>query len=359
MKNSKEIIAQDSTVLVGVDVHTAEHVVAVKVDGEIVCKGVKIAPMPEEWERFMKRFPGCEVHVVYESGAHGYNLRDWLVEMGGEMKGVAIFVHIAPPCNVPVVPGKRGVKTDRRDGIRLIQAFEMRSFDDVVVPDKLQRAQRELVRTRLQFKAEEKRLKLQIHGQVKFHGIERPICYKMWSDGWRKELVNNARLADGTGVVAMSLRMKLKILREVEKVVEVVEKKIEGLYRSDSSSGQRARKIAQQSGIGLTSAMVIATEVADFRAFRNSEAFASYIGLVPGERSSGETVRRGSITKAGNRRLRWIFVECAWAWVRCSDAARSRYERLRGRRGKRKAIVAMARRLAVRVYHSMVSEVVV
>ncbi|MEW6201515.1 MAG: IS110 family transposase [bacterium] len=341
-------IAQDRTVLVGVDVHTKSHVVAVKVNGEIAQRRT-LVPSREQWRCFLEQFPGCEVHVIYESGPHGYNLHDWLMEMNGQLEGTAVFVHIAPPANVPVQPGKRRVKTDRRDSVRLIQAFEMGSFEDVVVPDKGLRAQRELVRTRLRLKGEEKRLKNEIHGLVKYHGIEYPDkALRKWSEPWRRQLVANAKVVDGD--VVMCVRLQLKVLGEIQKAVVVIEKKIASLYRRGSRC-EIAQRIGGHKGIGIHGAMVIATEVADFGAFRNSDAFASYTGLVPGESSSGEVVRRGGITKEGNRRLRWIFVECAWAWVRYDREARERFYRLSCRKGKRKAIVAMARRLAVAVYH--------
>ena len=108
-------------------------------------------------------------------------------------------------------------------------------------------------------------------------------------------------------------------------------------------------------GVGPLSAVRIACEVADFAAFKNSDAFASYTGLVPGEHSSGDTVHHGHITKTGNRRLRHIFVECAWMWLRDDPEARRIFNRIRA--GKRErtclAIVALARRLAVMAYHAV------
>jgi transposase len=113
--------------------------------------------------------------------------------------------------------------------------------------------------------------------------------------------------------------------------------------------------LKQQIGIGPVAASVIATEVADFRAFDNSDAFASYTGLVSGARGSGKVMHLGPITKVGNRRLRYVFVESAWTWVRKDPEAKRKYQMLKARCGAKRAIVAMARRLAVRVYYLALS----
>lgn len=74
---NKRIVAQDRTVLVGVDVHAKSHVVTVKVGREIAGT-ITMSPNRDAWRSFLKRFPGCELHVIYESGPQGYNLYDWL-----------------------------------------------------------------------------------------------------------------------------------------------------------------------------------------------------------------------------------------------------------------------------------------
>ena len=147
---SKRIVAQDAKIQVGVDVHTVSHVVAAKVNG-VMIKPRAIPADPKAWVSYLKRFPGCELDVIYESGPHGYNLYDWLTEMRCS-EGQRIKVHVVPAANVPQQPGKKRVKTDRRDSRRLIQALEDDCVEDIVVPDKQLRIEREIVRTRDQLK---------------------------------------------------------------------------------------------------------------------------------------------------------------------------------------------------------------
>ena len=353
---NKKIVAQNRTVLLGVDVHTASHVVSVKVAGQEMAGTCSMAPSRDAWRSFLRRFPGCELHVVYESGPHGYTLHDWLVELREEYEGGAIFVYIAPPAMVPRAPGRKRMKTDRRDSASLIQAFETKSFRPVVVPDRESREERELVRTREQMMGMRKQLKNQIHGMVKSHGVEYPRQGAKWFGKWIEQLAENVKAADTTGNLYYAFRVKLKMLKETSAAISRLDKRIARLYEK-GRCGETARKLSGLTGIGRLSSVIIATEVADFAAFDNSDAFASYVGVVPGETSSGESTRRGHITRAGNRRLRWIFTECAWSWVRHDPEARKTFNRLRAGKHERSkiAIVAMARRLAVRAYHQVVN----
>ena len=347
-----KIVAQDTEVKIGVDVHTGSHVVTVKVGNKIV-ERTKLRPAAEVWNKYLKRYPGCAIHVIYESGPNGYNLYDWLTEMDGE-DGREVRVYVAPPAMVPKAPGKTRVKTDRRDSELLIRAFESESFRPVVVPGKTRRVERELVRTRDRIMKDIQRTKNRIHGLMKYHGIEYPQGEKNWSKGWREMTIVASDRADATGGLKDILLMHLKELDAACEALAGLEKRIVALA-SSGECGAVMRKLMKQTGIGTVSAALVATEVVSFEAFDNSEAFASYTGLVSGARGTGNTMHQGPITKEGNRRLRRILVECAWVWVRYDDDAKAKFDSLKITRGKRRAIVAMARRLAVRLYHQIVN----
>jgi transposase len=351
-KMNRTIVAQDSEVVIGVDVHTDSHVVAVKAGKDIVDR-ISMKGRREEWGRYLKRFPGCVLHVVYESGPNGYNLHDLLMELDGE-DGREVHVHVAPPSMLPQAPGRSRVKTDRRDAVKLIQAFESGCFRPVVVPDARRRACRQLVRERERIKKDVKRIKNRIHGLVKFHGLEYPQSQR-WDAAWREGLTSQARRKDASGHVLFVLRTEFRLLDANLGLQAATEKQLARMFRTGAEK-ELYRKLTRQTGIGPVTAAVIATEVADFHAFDNSDAFASYTGLVSGARGTGKVMHLGPITKVGNRRLRWAFVESAWTWVRCDQAAKTRFELLKARRGARRAIVAMARRLAVLVYHQVVND---
>ena len=350
---SKKIIAQDSEIVIGVDVHTDSHVIAVKEGTQIVDRYSIKGSIKEEWAKYLKRFPGCTMHVVYEAGPHGYNLHDFLAQLN-EQCGYEISVYIAPPSMIPEAPGRKRVKTDRRDAVKIIQAFETGSFCPVVVPDPEQRACRQLVRERERIKKDANRLKNRIHGMIKFHGLDYPEKPLRWSNPWMKELLGQAKKMDRTETIYTTLNAEFKMLRTALQLQDKIQKRI-GKVLCEGKKKELYQKLTMQTGIGPVTAATIATEVADFKAFKNSDSFASYTGLVSGARGSGKVMHLGPITKVGNRRLRWAFVESAWTWVRYDQEAKLRFEMLKSRMGARKAIVAMARRLAVKVYHQIVN----
>ncbi|HOC93982.1 MAG TPA: IS110 family transposase [bacterium] len=349
MKN--KILAENSRIVIGVDVHTDNHVAAVKHEGRIIDR-VKMAGTPRQWTAYLRRFPACELHIVYEAGPNGYNLRDCLQQLDGE-DGRVVCVYMAPPSMIPEAAAKKKIKTDRRDAEKLIVAFESGGFRPIAVPSPEKRAARQLARERDRIKKDIKKIKNRIHGFAKFHGIDYPDAAR-WSETWRRGLLAGAENKDSAGHIHFSLWMEMQALKAMESLLLAVEKRVAELFRRGELK-DLLRELMGQTGIGAVAASVIATEVADFRAFDNSDAFASYTGLVSGARSSGKTTRMGPITKVGNRRLRWVFVESAWAWVRFDPAAKAKFEELKARRGARRAIVAMARKLAVKVYHRVVN----
>jgi transposase len=107
-------------------------------------------------------------------------------------------------------------------------------------------------------------------------------------------------------------------------------------------------------GVGPITASALVATIDDITRFRSAHEFEAYLGVVPGERSSGEKRRVGRITKAGNARARWLLIEAAWRIVRSRSeetaALRAWASGIATRRGKRVAVVALARRLAGILY---------
>ncbi|MBS2007067.1 MAG: IS110 family transposase, partial [Cyanobacteria bacterium SZAS TMP-1] len=104
-------------------------------------------------------------------------------------------------------------------------------------------------------------------------------------------------------------------------------------------------------GFDVLTAMVFVAEVGDVTRFRNAEQLAAFTGLVPRVYASGGKYNTGRITKTGPRLLRWMLVQSAWAAIRCCPVLRSKYTSIMKRRGKKVAIIAIARMLAEIAYH--------
>ena len=100
-------------------------------------------------------------------------------------------------------------------------------------------------------------------------------------------------------------------------------------------------------GIGLLSAMILLLELGDVSRFDSCEDFASFLGLVPGEWSTGDTRHRRRTSRWGNKRARTVFVESSWTLISKDPRMREVYEQIKVRRGSGRAIVAIARRFAL------------
>lgn len=123
-----------------------------------------------------------------------------------------------------------------------------------------------------------------------------------------------------------------------------------GAMPSQTGPGpSRDRRVMQIDGVGRVTAEAIVTALDDARRFENARQVSAYAGLTPRQYQSGETDRRGRITKRGPRLLRTLLVECAWISLRYNEWSRVTYERIHGgkRVRRKKAAVALARKILV------------
>ena len=127
-----------------------------------------------------------------------------------------------------------------------------------------------------------------------------------------------------------------------------VNRKVVELSRTDNYRG-RASLLRTVPGVGLLTGMEILVELQDMGRFRSSGEIASYMGLTPSEYSTGEYTRQGRITRSGNWRVRTALIESSWILITKDPWMRSRYMRLKSIKGSKRAIVAIARRLIIRL----------
>ena len=117
------------------------------------------------------------------------------------------------------------------------------------------------------------------------------------------------------------------------------------------------KRLTSARGVGLITAMTFLLEIFDFGRFPKEDDFSSYLGMTPSQFSSGDKVRLGHITRQGNSNLRRVLIESAWTVIKHDPHLRDKYNRIkaRGTNGK-KAIVAVARSLAVRLRRCILDE---
>jgi len=117
----------------------------------------------------------------------------------------------------------------------------------------------------------------------------------------------------------------------------------------------KVRLLRSVPGIGILIAMEILVELPEIERFKSGDELASYLGLTPSEFSTGQYVRQGRITRCGNKRVRTCAVEGSWVLITKDPLMRLKYNKLKAMKGAKRAIIAIARRLMIRVRRILLS----
>jgi transposase len=264
--------------------------------GEIENSAVATAKLVRKLAAKYERLTFC-----YEAGPTGYGLYRQIESLGHDCVVVA-------PSLIPKKPGDR-VKTNRRDALGLAKQLRAGELTGVWVPDRRHEAMRDLTRGR-EAAVEDLRSKRQ---QVSSFLLRQGLHYtgkKTWTKahlGWlagQKLEYAEQRIAFEEMLLAM---------RQAQERIDRLEQAIRAAV-PDWSLAEVVTALMAMRGIDLISATAFLAEIGDLTRFQTPRELMAYLGLVPSENSTGDTVRRGPITKAGNRRARRILVECSWSY---------------------------------------------
>lgn len=275
------------------------------------------------------------VKVFYEAGPTGFGL-------ARQLSAAGFAVEVVSPAHTPR-PSVACAKTDRLDCRMLARLGAQGQLHRVRVPAVSEEEHRQVARLREQNLAHVQKLKMEIKSFLLVWGIEEPKGLKYWS------------LAAVAALRKMALSPVLRrcldrMLAALDFAQAQLNESTEDLKKLAVSEEFRERQALCRTipGVGLLTAMIMLTEMADPGRFTSAAAVANYMGLAPGVESSGESSRQLGLMKCGNGRLRRVLIEAAWQWVRYDPWARGIYKRMLARmRARQKVIVAMARRLGV------------
>jgi transposase len=298
-------VEQHTDVFVGLDVAKARHAVAIAEDGrsgEVRYFG-EIDANVESVRRLAAKLAKRhgKLHFCYEAGPTGYGLYRQLTQLGHRCSVIA-------PSLIPRKPGDR-IKTNRRDAQQLARLLRAGELTEVWVPDEAHEAIRDLVRVRDAAVIDLRRKRQAISSMMLRLGRIYP-GKKTW--GVRHMNWLNTQRFDhpAHGLVIQELLLAARHAKErLERADDAI---IE--FLPTWSLAPIVGALQALRGIGLISAVIIMAEIGDLRRFDNPRQLMSYLGLVPGERSTGESVRRLGITKAGNGRVRRALIESAWTY---------------------------------------------
>jgi transposase len=294
----------DRITYVGLDVHKEGIVVAIAeggARGEVREYG-RIANTSAVLDRLADKLgrDGVRLRFCYEAGPCGYGIQRQLTARGHDCVGVA-------PSLIPKRAGDR-VKTDRRDAAGLARLHRAGELIPVWVPDPGHEAMRDLVRARLDAVHALRRARQQLSGFLLRHGRHygRPAWTKLhrrWLAGLKfEQAIHHLVLEDYVQAVEAAAARRDRLTAQIAAMLP------------DWTLAPVVAALQAMRGMALVNAATLIAELGDLSRFANPRQLMAYLGLVPSEHSSGASVRRGGLTKAGNSAARRLLVEAAWCY---------------------------------------------
>lgn len=235
------------------------------------------------------------VECGYEAGCLGYSLYR-------KLTAAHVNCTILAPTTMLTQPGKR-VKTDTRDALCIAKCLAYGGYRSVHVPTPKDNAVKEYIRMRDARKISLKKTKQQInafcmrHGHV-YSGAKWTLAHLKWL---RKLEIEDELLLE-------TLQEYLAEYNRLFSLIERLDKRIEELA-ADPNYYVNVKKLGCLLGIKTHTALSLIAETGDFKRFKKGNTYAAYLGLAPGEHSSGESTHRTGITKCGNSHLRRLLIE--------------------------------------------------
>lgn len=280
----------------------------------------EIEARPAAVERFVRKLEKQHprLHFCYEAGPTGYGLYRQIVELGQRCDVVA-------PSLIPKRPDER-VKTNRRDAVSLARLLRAGELKGIWVPDAVHEAVRDLVRVRSAASEDLRKKRQQLlsfllrHGRV-FTGR------KNWTRSHARWLAAQKFDHPAQQIVFQD---QVDVVTDAQDRLERLDAQLAELVPSWSMAPVVMAYQALR-GVSFIVAVTFVSEVGDVRRFDTPRQLMAFLGLVPSERSTGDTVKRGGLTLAGNRRARRVLIEGAWAYrypARVTEPIRVRLEGL-------------------------------
>ena len=336
MKRVKKELQPGDKVFVGIDMHKLKwHVTARTADFELFSGSI-----PGTWkalQRILGRYIEHRINTVYEAGYFGFWLHDKLIKYGAEC-------IVTPPSLIPQEYGNK-VKTDRRDSRKLAHFLAKGLLKRVWVPTEKERYHRQVIRRRRQLIGDRIRAQSRIKAELQLHGLNISAPHGKWTKIY---LGNLGRIRFNDRFMQESFK---RLLEQYHFLDEQIAKQTDLLHELSKTElyKERVEILTTIPGIGMIAAMELLLELQDITRFQRADQLAAYVGLTPSQYSSADKVRMGRITCVGKNSLRAMLIQASWALIRKDGVMREKYDRLKSRSGGKRAIVAVARTLLIRM----------
>ncbi|MBI1881086.1 MAG: IS110 family transposase, partial [Chloroflexi bacterium] len=296
-----------------------------------------------EFEAWAKKHLRPTDEVVLEATPNAWYLYDLL-------EPLVARVVVGHPPHIKLIAAAL-VKTDKKDTMTLAKLLAVNMIPPVWVPPTHVRELRARISHRQRLISQQTRLKNRLRSLLQRLHIG-PTSGELFSQAnrawWFKLGLNSSE--------KLRMRQDLLLLDQLAPLIQAVETEIERLSLIEPWAEQ-VPYLLQLPGIGLLTAMTILSAIGQIDRFSSPKKLVGYAGLGAKVHASGQTHRSGGITKQGRKKLRASLIEAAWVAVRYKQHWREQFEALAWRIGRQKAIVAIARKLLVVIWHVLSAKV--
>lgn len=331
---TKTMNYQGKKVYLGIDVHKKFYVFTA-ICGGVVVKKARVEARPAKFaQQVRKWFKYAQINSAYEAGFSGFRLHR-------ELSKVGINNIVVNPASIPVEANDK-TKTDKRDSLKIASNLSKGILKPIYIPSQEEELERLLPRTREQIL----KMKTKVGNQIKskLHQFGLIDCYDDTTIS--QKFINNVLSMD----LPFELKISIEILAGHWTALNRSLSRMRALYKSQVAKNPDLERIYRSApGIGDVSSRLLATELGDMSRFPSVKKLYCYTGFTPCEYSSGEHVRRGHISRQGSGRIRHVLTEAAWRAINQDIALRESFERISKKAGKKKSIVAIARKIVGRL----------
>lgn len=326
-------------IYIGIDVHKKNWQVAVITESGLV-KRLSIKAKAKELFDFLKKhYPDGEYMAVYESGFSGFSTYYALSELGVN----CMVTHAA---DVPTTQYEEAMKTDRIDAEKLARSLKAGLLKGIYVRPKENIDDRSVVRIRKIVQKQLGGCKARVKHLLHNHGVTLPDRFERtgthWSRAFIKWLKEDVVLLSST---RMSLDLLIMQVESMRQNLLAATREIRKLSLTERYS-KNFQLLMSIPGIGVNTAMCILTEIYDINRFHNEKEFASYLGLIPTCRSSGEKVAHGEKTFRGNKKIGPMLIESCWIAIYKDYGLGCAYSAYKQRMTGQESIIRVARKMS-------------
>jgi transposase len=295
-------IAHPGPIHLGLDVHRNTISVATLLPDQTLAAVEQIPSDEAAVLAFISRFaePG-RLRVCYEAGPTGYELARLLHAQG-------VACQVIAPSLIPRAAGDK-IKTDRRDCRRLARLHRAGELVAIRIPTPQEEAVRDLCRARADLVDDRSRARRRLQAFLLRHGriYRAGACWTGKHQRWL-----GTQIFDAPQLQATFTHYRAVVASRDAQVTAIEADLAEAATKAPFADA--VARLAAYRGVGQLGALAVAAEVGDWRRFAHAAGFMAFTGLVPSERSSGESVWRGHITRTGSKHLRFQLVESAWSY---------------------------------------------